>query len=115
MAYDEELNQRFRRAVGGMAGISEKRMMGAVCFFLDGNMLGCASRQKSGEGRFLFRVGKDNQAEALRRPAARIMDQGGRPMRGFVYVDEGACDPETLKQWIGLALSFVATLPAKPK
>tara|TARA_R110002124_G_scaffold265401_1_gene432125 strand:- start:1331 stop:1678 length:348 start_codon:yes stop_codon:yes gene_type:complete len=115
MAYDEQLTHRFRCAVEGMAGISEKPMMGAVCFFLDGNMLGCASRQKSGEGRFLFRVGKDNQAEALRQPAARMMDQGGRPMRGFVYVEEEACDADALKQWIGLALSFVATLPAKPQ
>ena len=44
-----------------------------------------------------------------------MMDQGGRPMRGFVYVEEEACDADALKQWIGLALSFVATLPAKPQ
>jgi len=113
MAYDEELAHRFRQVLDGMVGISEKRMMGAACFFLDGNMIGGASRQKDGRGRFLFRVGKDNQAEALARDGAEPAVLGGRRMSGFMVVDTDACDDDALCDWVSLALSFVTTLPAK--
>lgn len=113
MAYDEALASRLRSMLEGMAGISEKRMMGSCCFFLDGNMIGAASREKSGEGQFLFRVGKDNQREALAREGAQLAELGGRKMSGFIFVPEDICDEQTLKEWISLALSFVNTLPAK--
>ncbi len=113
MAYDEELTDRFRNAIDGMVGLSEKRMMGGVCFMLDGNMLGGADRQKTGLGRFMFRVGKDNEAEALLRPGATIMEQGGRRMTGLIFVDEDECNDEQLSNWIALALTFVGKLPPK--
>ncbi|MGJ8533668.1 MAG: TfoX/Sxy family protein [Alphaproteobacteria bacterium] len=113
MAYDEELADRFRNAVDGLGGIVEKRMMGGVCFMLDGNMLGGANRQKTGEGRFMFRVGKDNEAEAMKRPGAMTMEQGGRKMTGLIFVYEDDCDAECLQSWIALALTFVGNLPPK--
>lgn len=113
MAYDEELTDRFRNAVDGLGGIVEKRMMGGVCFMLDGNMLGGADRQKTGEGRFMFRVGKDNETEAMRRPGAMTMEQGGRKMTGLIFVNEDDCDAEHLQSWIALALTFVGNLPPK--
>lgn len=115
MAYDEELTRRFQEALDGLPGVSEKRMMGGVCFLLDGNMIGGADRAKNGAGRFMFRVGKDNEAEALSRDGASIMEQGGRRMGGLVFVDEDACDDAALRNWISLSLSFVTTLPPKPK
>jgi len=113
MAYDEELADRFRGALEGHADISEKRMMGGVCFLLGGNMIGGADRSKDGDGRFMFRVGKDNEAEALSRDGAVIVEMGGRRMGGMVFVGEEACDQDALQDWVSLALSFVATLPAK--
>lgn len=113
MAYDEELTDRFRKAVDGLGGIVETRMMGGVCFMLDGNMLGGANRQKTGEGRFMFRVGKDNEAEAMKRPGAMTMEQGGRKMTGLIFVYEDDCDAERLQSWIALALTFVGNLPPK--
>ena len=113
MAYDEELTSRFREALGGLPGVSEKKMMGGVCFLLDGNMVGGADRTRAGEGRFMFRVGRDNEDEALAREGAWIMEQGGRRMSGLVFVSEDACDDDALKDWVSLALSFVTTLPPK--
>lgn len=113
MAYDEDLTNRFRAALEGHVGISEKRMMGGVCFLLNGNMIGGADRQKDGTGRFMFRVGKENEAEALTRPGARVMEQGGRRMGGLIFVDEDDCSDAALMDWIALALSFVGLLPAK--
>lgn len=113
MAFDELLSMKFRDALGDRAGVSEKRMMGGVCFLLDGNMIGGVDRTKSGSGRFMFRVGKDNEAEALLRPGATIVEQGGRRMGGLIFVEEQACDAAALEEWIALALSFVRTLPPK--
>ncbi len=113
MVYDAELASRVEAVLDGMAGVSQKRMMGGVCFLLNGNMIGGADRSKDGVGRYMFRVGKDNEAEALSRPGANIMEMGGRRMGGMVFVDEAACDTEALKDWVSLALSFVTTLPPK--
>ena len=113
MAHDEALASRFRDGLEGQTGTSEKKMMGAMCFFLHGNMIGGADRNKDGQGRFMFRVGKDNAAEALTRKGARIAEIGGRRMGGFIFVHEEDCDEDELKDWIALALSFVSTLPSK--
>lgn len=113
MAYDEELADRFRGVLAGMDGISERRMMGGLCLMLNGNMIGGCDRTKDGVRRFMFRVGKENAAEALSRPGAEQMEMGGRTMRGFVFVGENACGEKALKDWIALSLSFVSTLPPK--
>ena len=113
MAYDEMLASRFRDALAEMDGISEKRMMGGVCFLLNGNMIGGADRNKEGVGRFMFRVGKENHDAALARPNAVAMVQGGRNMTGFFFVNEDDCDAAILKDWIALALSFATALPPK--
>ncbi len=114
MAYDEALAARFRDTLSGMVGVSEKKMMGGVCFMLNGHMVGGAHREKTGEGLFMFRVGKDNEAEALSRPGARPMEMTGRRMGGFVFVEEEACDDAALKGFVSLALSFVTMMPPKP-
>ena len=113
MAYDEKLASRFRDALNGLDGISEKRMMGGVCFLLHGNMIGGADRTKDGVGRFMFRVGKENHSEAVLRSGAIAMVQGGRNMTGFFFVHDKDCDAATLNDWIAFALSFVAALPPK--
>ena len=113
MAYDEDLTQRFRQALGASDHISEKRMMGGVCFLYQGNMVGGADRQKSGQGRFMFRVGKDNEDAALGLGKGIPMQQGGRHMRGFYFVNEEDGSEKNLKAWANLAMSFVKTLPAK--
>ena len=112
--YDEELSDRMREVLEGMAGISEKRMMGGLCFMLNGNMLGGAHREKSGEQLFMFRVGRENESAALSRPGARPMQLGDRsPMRGFVFVEASLCDDSQLRDWVSLALSHISSLPPK--
>lgn len=113
MAYDELLTQRFRGALGDTKGISEKRMMGGVCFLVNGNMVGGADRAKTGQGRFMFRVGKGNAAKATALPGGQQMVQGGRKMSGFFFVDEDACSEDVMKSWLGLALAHASDLPPK--
>ncbi|WP_340149227.1 TfoX/Sxy family protein [uncultured Sneathiella sp.] len=97
-----------RSALGSRTGISEKKMFGGVCFLLNGNML-CGT----GEDRFMFRVGKENEAEALEMPGAEPMVHGGRRMGGFVWVDAGEAIETGLERWTALALRFVGSLPPK--
>lgn len=105
---NDALAARLRRALAHTKGIGEKRMFGGICFLLRGNML-CGT----GKADFMFRVGKDQDAEALSRPGARPMDITGKVMKGFVWVDPASCDSRALKRWIVLAESYVGKLPAK--
>lgn len=113
MAYDEVTAARFRQALGPQQGLSEKRMMGGICFLLHGNMIGGADQSKDGAGRFMFRIGKDNQEKGNAMPLAQPMEMGGRMMGGFFFVDAGDCNEDLLRRWIALALRFVKELPAK--
>jgi len=63
----------------------------------------------------MFRVGKENEDEALAFPGTRPMVHGGRRMGGFIYLDAEAADPETMRALTSLALSFVTALPPKQK
>lgn len=107
---NEVLADRLRKALTGRKSISEKRMFGGMCFLLRGNML-CGI----GETDFMFRVGKDQDAEALSRKGARKMDFTGKAMKGFVWVDPASCDARGLRRWIELAESYVGKLPAKER
>ncbi len=110
---DDPLVIRYRESLGGRPGISEKAMMGGICFFHDGNMIGGVDRWDGGRGRYMFRVGKDNEAAALSRDGASAVMMGGRRMGGMVFVEDGACDDDALGGWIALAMGFVAALPPK--
>ena len=78
MPHDPELANRMRAALRRRTGITEKNVFGGYCWMLNGNML-CGVEV----GRFMFRVGKVLEAEALARPGASPMAITGRPMRGF--------------------------------
>ena len=97
-----------RRALSRRKGIEERKMFGGYCWMLRGNML-CGVEV----GRFMFRVGKELEAEALARHGASPMDITGRPMRGFVWVRAESAEGEALRAWIDLATRYVASLPPK--
>jgi TfoX/Sxy family transcriptional regulator of competence genes len=113
VAYDEALAQRFRDALRGIKGVSEKHMMGGLCLLVNGNMIGGIDRTKDGADRFMFRVGKANEAKALARPGASAVEMDGRRFGGFVFVDAEACASRALAAWVAMALGYVRTLPKK--
>lgn len=84
------LAERVRKALGGKRGLTEKKMMGGICFLLHGHML-CGTAKPG----FMFRVGKGRE--------------------GFVWVDPADCTAAQLAQWLARAQSYVKTLPAKPE
>ncbi|MBO6508417.1 MAG: TfoX/Sxy family protein [Roseibium sp.] len=113
MALDEDLNERLRQALRNRAGLTEKKMMGGMCFLLNGHMIGGADRTKDGEGRFMFRIGKENHEQGLEMPGAEPMVQGGRTLSGLFFVAEDACTDEVMEAWLATAVAHALTL--KPK
>src|SRR5690606_39055471 len=97
-----------RRALGELRGVTEKRMFGGICFLLHDHMLCGTSKH-----RFMFRVGKGQESEALARPGAMPMEMNGRRFRGFVWVDGSECTDRDLSGWVTLAQGYVAGLPPK--
>jgi hypothetical protein len=103
MAYDEELADRVRRIFDERnVTFEEKRMMGGLCFMVDGKM--CAGVEKE---RLMVRLDPDIYDSALGRSGCTPMDFTGRPMRGFVFVnEEGIATARDLASWLNLALEF---------
>jgi TfoX/Sxy family transcriptional regulator of competence genes len=109
MAFDLDLAERVRQALGARAGISERRMFGGLAFLVDGKMF-VGIRNAS----LMARVGAERHRDALAMPGVRVMDFTGRPMQGYVYIDPPAiADDAQLKAWVGWCADHVAALPAK--
>lgn len=113
MVQHDPTAQRVRAALMGLPAISEKRMMGGICFFSHGHMLGGADRAPDGAGRLMFRVGKDGMADALSQPGATQVQLGRNKLGGFIYVEANAYDDRALAAWLSAALAFTAQLPPK--
>jgi hypothetical protein len=62
----------------------------------------------------ILRLGEEAANEALQKPGVGVFDITGRPMKGWVMVEEAAFpDRPTLENWIVKARAFVETLPPK--
>jgi hypothetical protein len=109
MACSEELAQLLRDALSNVAGITEKKMFGGLCFMLNGHML-CGVHKDGG----MARVGKDNEAAALEIDSVEPMSFTGRRMGGMVDVSEAAIAHSGMRDAVlTLAREFVESLPAK--
>ena len=109
MAFSEALANRVREALGKRKGITERKMFGGLAFLLNGNM--CCGVMKD---QLMLRLGESGAAEALAEPHTRPMDFTGRPMKNMVYVEPaGLASEEALRKWVGQAVAFASTLPAK--
>jgi len=103
MAYDEELAERVRRIFADRnVAFEEKRMMGGLCYMVDGKM--CVGVENE---RLMARIAPEIYGEALNRKGCAPMDFTGKPMRGFVFVNaEGVATKRDLEAWLDLALEF---------
>ena len=103
---------RIRNALRRRRGISEKRMFGGTCFYVNGNMIGGAT----GNEKLVIRVGPGRYEEALNEPHARLMDFTKRSMRGYVYDDPpGYSTDAALRTWLGKGVAYARSLPPKDR
>jgi hypothetical protein len=109
VAYDDQLADRVRAALGEQPHLTERKMFGGLAFMLGGHM--CCGIVGDD---LMVRVGPDAYQQALSKPHARPMDFTGRPLKGMVYVaPAGLRTAKSLGGWVKLGMNFTATLPAK--
>ena len=96
MAYDEELADRLREALGAEPGLSEKRMFGGLAFLVEGHMAVAAS----GQGGLMVRVDPATSEELVDGVLVERVVMRGREMDGWLRVASAAVDDEALREWV---------------
>jgi len=107
VAYSEELDGRIAQSIVDW-GANRKKMFGGTCHLLNGNMM-CGVYKDF----LILRLGQEAAVEALQEPFVRPFDITGRPMKGWVMVDERGIQGGDLERWLKKARLFVETLPPK--
>ena len=109
MARDKGLEELLENDLAGLRGLTQKAMFGGMAWLLNGNLL-CGAREDG----MLVRLGKDNDAWALKLPGVQRMVMQGRPMSGWLRADQSAFGNDGLRtKLLKAALAFNRILPKK--
>ena len=109
MARDGGLEELLESDLKGVRGLTQKSMFGGMAWMMNGNLL-CGARQDS----LLVRLGKGNDAWALKQPGIKPMVMQGRPMSGWVRADAKAYGDDGLRaRLMAAAIEFNRILPKK--
>ncbi len=103
MAFNEKLADRVREIIAiTHKKTEEKKMFGGLCFMVNDKM--CIGVEKD---RLMVRLDPEKYDEVLEKEGCRPMDFSGKPMKGFVFVDEDVLrTKKQLDYWVQLALEF---------
>ncbi len=97
MAYNENIDERIKNIVAKWKDTSSKKMFGGVY-----------------KDYLILRIGEEESVEALKRPKVKPFDITGRPMKGWIMVEEdGFQSDKELSDWLETAKQFVHKLPPK--
>lgn len=111
MAYNEQLADRVREALELTPRVVEKKMMGGLTFMVNSKM--CVGIVKD---ELMLRIAPEEYELALERRGCREMDFTGRPMKGFIFVNEdGLKSRKDFTYWIDLALAYNKKAKASKK
>lgn len=109
MAYSEGIEKRIEQVLSAGDRSDKKKMFGGICYLKNGRMF-CGVLKEY----LILRLGEKKAAEVLSRQHVRPFDTTGRPMKGWVMVEEQGFDTkEELTGWLQQSLDFVRTLPEK--
>jgi TfoX/Sxy family transcriptional regulator of competence genes len=102
MAFNETLSNRIRIELADVPRVEEKLMFGGICFMVNDKMcIGVA------EDEMMCRIGPDAYEDALEKNGVREMVFTGRPMVGYVFVDNSVlASKKDLRYWVDLCLKF---------
>lgn len=85
-----------------------KKMFGGHCFMVGTKMcIGVYKPKKARQPRLIARIGEHFYETALKQPFCSAFDLAGKPMKGFVFIENGGF--ESLKDlffWIEKCLDF---------
>lgn len=109
MAFDEQLAERIRKALGKRKGLAEKQMFGGIAFLLNGNM--CVGVHKN---ELMVRLAPEGTDKALAQRHTKLFNLTGRPMKGWILVQPaGLATAAQLGKWVKIAATFAGALPKK--
>lgn len=109
MPYNEEIDARIQEMTSRWKNTNKKKMFGGVCHLLNGNMF-CGVYKDF----LILRLGEEKAGKALALKNVRPFDITGRPMKGWVMVEQaGFQSDDDLRKWLNQAKQFAGTLPAK--
>ena len=83
--YDEKLDNRLQKIILQWKNTSKKKMVGGICYLLNGNMVGGVYKDS-----IILRLGEKNGNEALKLPHFKPFDITGRLMKGWVMAAQNA-------------------------
>ena len=102
MAYNEKLAERIRKTLGKNKHVTEKHMFGGLSFLFNKKMF-CGILKED----LVLKMSPEQCQDSLKKPNVRPMDFTGKPMKGFVYVNQRGCKSDkNLKKWIELSLNY---------
>ena len=107
MPYDQELDDRIVAVIADWETV-RKKMFGGTCHLLNGNML-CGVYKEY----LILRLGEKAGEAALEKAHTKALDITGKPMKGWVMVEQDGLDDNALREWLDKAKRFVQTLPPK--
>jgi hypothetical protein len=106
---DAALEALLQDALHGKQGITSKVMFGGTCWLLHGNLV-CGARHDG----LLFRLGRGNEAWALKTEHIEPMHSGARIMHGWVRAQPEAYASDALREkLLAAALAYAGSLPRK--
>ncbi|WP_206244208.1 TfoX/Sxy family protein [Novosphingobium terrae] len=109
MARDPGLEELLRDLLTEIPDLSERPMFGGLAWLFQGHLL-CAARDDGA----LLRLGKAQEAEALKSDGIEPMMSRGRIIGGWVRLcPEIAAEDVMMRGLIEQALSFIRSLPPK--
>ncbi len=109
MAYDEFLADRIKNIFKAKrVAFEAKKMMGGLCFMVDGKMCcGIHIDKKLNHSLLMARIGEDAYTKAIKNTSCLPMDFTGRAMKGYIFVKPEGFDLEQdLESWIQLCIDF---------
>lgn len=103
MAFDQNLDARIKEILAEKnTDYTFKNMMGGVCFLVDDKMIAGVVKDK-----LMARIDPEFHPEALKMEGCGEMDFTGRPMKGFVFVENSGIDSDDkLGFWIQKCLDY---------
>lgn len=102
MPYNEKIADRVAKVLGEATEYEMKKMFGGVAFMVNEKM--CVGVLNDD---LMVRIHPDLHEALVEKDGARAMDFTGKPMRGYLYVEEPAIkDKRNLEFWIKKALEF---------
>lgn len=109
MGYNQDLEDRIDRLMGGLGEITKKKMFGGIGYLINGNM--CFGIHKES---LVLRISPEKAEEFMKSEYVTPFDITGKPMKGWVLVSPDILESdEQLLDMMRLGASFAETLPKK--